>query len=40
MKALSRSVTNFTSLIVAVLSYFDRVFFNSFLPIPNGPALK
>jgi len=40
MKALSRFVTKFTSLIVAVLSCFDRVIFKGYLPITNGPALE
>jgi len=40
MKTLSRFVTKFTSLIVAVLSCFDRVIFKGYLPINNGPALE
>jgi hypothetical protein len=40
MKTLSRFVTKFTSLIVAVLSCFDRVRFTGYLPISNGPALE
>jgi hypothetical protein len=40
MKTLSRFVTKFTSLIVAVLSCFDRVIFKGHLPISNGPALE
>ena len=40
MKTLSRFVAQFTSLIVAVLSCFDRVIFNGHLPIANGPALE
>ena len=40
MKTLSRFVTKFTSLIVAVLSCFDRVLFKGHLPITNGPALE
>ena len=40
MKTLSRFVTKFTSLIVAVLSCFDRVIFKGHLPITNGPALE
>ena len=40
MKTLSRFVTKFTSLIVAVLSCFDRVIFKGYLPITNGPALE
>ncbi len=39
MKTLSRFVTKFTSLIVAVLSCFDRVIFKGYLSITNGPAL-
>src|SRR5205809_2829370 len=39
MKTLSRFVAKFTSLIVAVLSCFDRVIFKGYLPITNGPAL-
>jgi hypothetical protein len=37
---LSRFVTKFTNLIVAVLSCFDRVIFKGYLPITNGPALE
>ena len=33
-------VAKFTSLIVAVLSCFDRVLFKGHLPITNGPALE
>ena len=40
MKTLSRFVTKFASLIVAVLSCFDRVLFKGHLPITNGPALE
>ena len=40
MKTLSRFVTKFTSLIVAVLSCFDRVIFKGHLPINNGKALE
>src|SRR5580765_6182282 len=40
MKTLSRFVTKLTSLIVAVLSCFDRVIFKGYLPITNGPALE
>ena len=40
MKTLSRFVAKFTSLIVAVLSCFDRVIFKGYLPITNGPALE
>jgi hypothetical protein len=40
MKTLSRFVTKFTRLIVAVLSCFDRVIFKGHLPISNGPALE
>jgi hypothetical protein len=40
MKPLSRFVTKFTGLIVAVLSCFDRVIFKGHLPISNGPALE
>ena len=40
MKTLSRFVAKFTSLIVAVLSCFDRVRFTGYLPISNGPALE
>jgi hypothetical protein len=40
MKTLSRFVTKFTSLIVAVLSCFDRVILKGYLPITNGPALE
>ena len=40
MKTLSRFVAKFTSLIVAVLSCFDRVLFKGHLPITNGPALE
>jgi hypothetical protein len=40
MKTLSRFVTKFTSLIVAVLSCFDRVIFKGYLPLTNGPALE
>src|ERR1700721_919242 len=40
MKTLSRFVTKFTSLIVAVLSCFDRVLFKGHLPINNGSALE
>jgi len=40
MKTLSRFVTKFTSLIVAVLSCFDRVIFKGYLPITHGPALE
>jgi hypothetical protein len=36
MKMLSRFVTKFTGLIVAVLPCFDRVIFNGYLPITNG----
>src|SRR6185437_12725249 len=40
MKTLSRFVAKYTSLIVAVLSCFDRVIFKGHLPISNGPALE
>ena len=40
MKTLSRFVTKFTSLIVAVLSCFDRVIFKGYLSITNGAALE
>ena len=40
MKTLSRFVSKFTSLIVTVLSCFDRVIFKGYLPITNGPALE
>src|SRR5262249_62077416 len=40
MKTLSRFVAKFTSLIVAVLSCFDRVLFKGSLPLTNGPALE
>jgi len=40
MKTLSRFVTKFTSLIVAVLSCFDRVIFKGHLPISYGQALE
>jgi hypothetical protein len=40
MKTLSRFVTQFTGLIVAVLSCFDRVIFKGYLPLTNGPALE
>ena len=40
MKTLSRFVIKFTSLIVSVLSCFDRVIFKGYLPITNGPALE
>ena len=40
MTTLSRFVTKFTSLIVAVFSCFDRVLFKGHLPITNGPALE
>ena len=40
MKTLSRFVTKFTNLIVAVLSCFDRVIFKGYLPFTNGPALE
>ena len=40
MKTLSRFVTKFTNLIVAVLSCFDRVIFKGHLPITNGKALE
>src|SRR5262245_32278546 len=40
MKTLSRFAAKFTTLIVAVLSSFDRVIFKGHLPISNGPALE
>ena len=40
MKALSRFVTKFTNLIVAVLSCYDRVIFKGYLPFTNGAALE
>ncbi len=40
MKTLSRFVVKFTSLIVAVLSCFDRVIFKGHLPIANDTALE
>ena len=40
MKTLSRFVAKFTSLIVAVLSCFDRVIFKGYLPITNSAALE
>jgi hypothetical protein len=39
MKTLSRFVAKFTSLIVAVLSCFDRVIFKGYSPLTNGQAL-
>jgi hypothetical protein len=40
MKTLARFAAKFTTLIVAVLSCFDRVIFKGHLPISNGPALE
>ena len=40
MKTLSRFVSKFTSLIVAVLSCFDRVRFTGYLPITHAAALE
>jgi hypothetical protein len=40
MKTLSRFVAKFTSLIVTVLSCFDRVIFKGHLPIAYGSALE
>jgi hypothetical protein len=40
MKTLSRFVTKFTSIIVAVHSCFDRVIFKGHSPLSNGPALE
>jgi hypothetical protein len=40
MKTPSRFVVKFTSLIVAVLSCFDRVIFKGYLPLTNGQALE
>jgi hypothetical protein len=40
MKPLSHFVVKSTSLIIAVLSCFDRVIFKGYLPITNGPALE
>ena len=40
MKTLWRFIAKFTSLIVAVLSCFNRVIFRDYLPITNGPALE
>ena len=40
MKTLSRFVAEFTSLIVAVLSCFDRVIFKGYLHLTNGEALE
>jgi hypothetical protein len=40
MKALSRFVTKFASLIVAVLSCFDRVRFTGYLPISSATSLE
>jgi len=40
MKTLSRFVAKFTSLIVSVLSCFDRAIIKGYLPITNGPALE
>ena len=40
MKTLSCFLTKFTSLIVAVLSCFDRVIFKGHLPINNSKALE
>ncbi len=40
MKTLSRFVTKFTNLIVAVVSCLDRVIFKGHLPINNGAALE
>jgi len=40
IKTLSRFVTKFTSLIVAVLSCFDRVIFKGYLPLTNAKALE
>ncbi len=40
MKTLSRFVIKFTSLIVAVLSCFDRIIFKGYLPITNATSLE
>ena len=40
MNTLSRFVAQFTNLIVAVLSCFDRVIFKGYLPFTYGPALE
>ena len=40
MKTLSRFVTKFTSLIIAVLSCFDRVIFKGYLPVDQRAALE
>src|SRR3974377_1549324 len=40
VKTLPRFAVKFTSLIVAVLSCFDRVIFKGYLTITNGPALE
>jgi hypothetical protein len=40
MKTLSRFVSEFTSLIVAVLSCFDRVILKGYLHLTNGEALE
>jgi hypothetical protein len=40
MKTLSHFVIKFTSLMVAVLSCFDRVIFKGNLPLTNGQALE
>ena len=40
MKTLSRFIIKFTSLIVAVLSCFDRVIFKGYLPITNATSLE
>jgi len=40
MKTLSHFVSKFTNLIVAVLSYFDRVSVKGYLPITNRPTLE
>jgi hypothetical protein len=40
MKMLSRLIVKFSSLIVTVLSCFNRVIFKGYLPITNGTALE
>ena len=40
METLSRFVVKFANLIVAVLACFDRVIFEGYLPLTNGPALE
>ena len=40
MKTLLRFVVKFASLIVSVLSCFDRVLFKGYLPFRDGPGLE